>query len=191
MVVCYAVFYTTTVFALDYGTRVAHIPRGTFLGLLCVAITIMAIATPISAFLSDRFGCRPVLLVASALASVSGFAMQPLLGTGSVAGAAVYLCLELGLMGLLFAPMGALLPSLFPPQVRYTGASAAYNLGGILGASLAPYAAQLLLGLGGLFAVGLYISATATVSFLALLCLRQPPSEPHESAVRAYDSTLA
>jgi MFS family permease len=184
MVVCYAIFYMTTVFALDYGTRVSHIPRGTFLGLLCVAITLMAIATPISAFLSDRFGCRLVLLVGSAVAAVSGFAMQPLLGAGRVTGAAVYLCLELGLMGLLFAPMGALLPSLFPPQVRYTGASTAYNLGGILGASLAPYAAQFLLGLGGLSAVGLYISGTAMVSFLALLCLRQPSSETHDSAVR-------
>jgi MFS family permease len=173
MVVCYAIFYTTTIFALGYGTRVGHIPRGTFLGLLCIAITVMAMATPISALLSDRFGCRPVLLVGSALAAVSGFAMQPLLGSGSTADALVYLCLELALMGLLFAPMGALLPSLFPPHVRYTGASAAYNLGGILGASLAPYAAQLLLGYGGLPAVGLYISGAAVVSFLALLGLRR------------------
>jgi hypothetical protein len=38
-------------------------------------------------------------------------------------------------MGVTFAPMGALLPELFPTHVRYTGASAAYNLGGIVGAS--------------------------------------------------------
>ena len=41
-------------------------------------------------------------------------------------------------MGLTFAPLGALLPELFPTNVAYTGASIAYNLGGILGASLAP-----------------------------------------------------
>jgi metabolite-proton symporter len=178
MVVCYAVFYTSTVFALGYGTRIGHIPRDTFLGLLCIAVTVMAMVTPISAFLSDRFGCRPVLLVGSALAAISGFTMQPLLGTGSTTDALVFLCVQLGLMGLLFAPMGALLPSLFPPQVRYTGASSAYNLGGLLGASLAPYAAQLLLGRGGLFAVGLYITCAAVVSFLALLGLRQASAEP-------------
>jgi metabolite-proton symporter len=183
MVVCYAIFYITTVFALDYGTRVSHIPRGTFLGMLCIAVTVMAVVTPISAFLADRFGCRPVLLVGSALACVSGFSMQSLLGTGSPAYTLVFLCMELGLMGLLFAPMGALLPSLFPPEVRYTGASGAYNLGGIIGASLAPYAAQLLLGLGGLSAVGLYISGAAAVSFLSLLCLRQVPADAHESAL--------
>jgi MFS family permease len=176
MVVCYAIFYTTTVFALNYGTRVSHIPRGTFLGLLSIAITVMAIVTPISALLSDRFSWRPVLLVASAMAAISGFAMQPLLGSGNAADALVYLCMELGLMGLLFAPMGALLPSLFPPRVRYTGSSTAYNMGGILGASLAPYAAQLLLGYGGLAAVGLYISGASVVSLVALLFLRQVPA---------------
>jgi hypothetical protein len=50
--------------------------------------------------------------------------------------------LELFLMGVTFAPMGALLPELFPTHVRYTGASAAYNLGGIVGASAAPFFAQ-------------------------------------------------
>ena len=47
-------------------------------------------------------------------------------------------------MGLTFAPLGALLPELFPVPVRYTGAASAYNLGGILGASFAPSLAQIL-----------------------------------------------
>ncbi len=183
MVVCYAIFYISTVFALDYGTRVAHIPRGTFLGFLCIAIVVMAVMTPVSAALSDRFGCRPVLLVGSALAAASGFAMAPLLGSGSPHGALAFVCLELALMGVVFAPMGALLPSLFPAEVRYTGASAAYNLGGILGASLAPYAAQVLLLRGGLPSVGLYITGAAVVSIMALICIRLPAHEPRQHGV--------
>jgi metabolite-proton symporter len=175
MVAAYATFYISTVFALDYGTRVAHIPRGTFLELLCLAIVAMAVATPISAALADRFGSRPVLLVASAASALSGFAMAPLLSGGDVPKTLTFLAMELGLMGLLFAPMGALLPQLFPARVRYTGASAAYNLGGILGASLAPYAAQLLLAYGGLHLVGLYITAAAIVTFLAVLVMRVAP----------------
>lgn len=164
--------YISTVFALDYGTRIGHIPRGVFLEVLCAGIVVMGIVTPVSALLSDRFGFRPVLLAGSALAGASGFAMAPLLGQGTVGGALVFVCLELALMGLVFAPMGALLPSLFPPEVRYTGASATYNIGGVLGASLAPYAAQILLIRGGLPAVGLYITIAAAVSFLALVLLR-------------------
>ena len=83
-----------------------------------------------------------------------------------------FLSIALGLMGLTFAPLGALLPSLFPTNVRYTGASSAYNLGGILGASLAPYLAQILLNHGGLPWVGYYITAAAAISFLAVLSMR-------------------
>jgi MFS family permease len=173
MVVCYALFYISTVFALGYGTKVLHIPRGTFLELLCLAILAMAAATPISASLADRFGRRPVLLVSAALAALSGFAMAPLLGGGDTAHVLLFLVVELGLMGATFAPMGALLPELFPTDVRYTGAAAAYSLGGILGASLAPYAAQRLVTYGGLTWVGHYITAAAILSFLAVFCLRE------------------
>ncbi len=172
MVVCYALFYISTVFALEYGVSARHIPRGTFLGLLCVAITGMAIATPVAALLADRFGRRPVLLAAMAAAALSGFLMPALLGAG-VAGTLAFLVIELVLMGLTFAPMGALLPELFPTRVRYTGAAAAYSLGGILGASLAPYAAERLVAFGGLPWVGLYITTAGVVSFLAVLCMRE------------------
>ena len=77
------------------------------------------------------------------------------------------------LMGATFAPMGALLPELFPTSVRYTGAGAAYNLGGILGASLAPYIAQQLVQHGGLAWVGGYISAAASISLFAAFMLRE------------------
>jgi len=173
MVVCYALFYISTVFALGYGTTVRHIPRGTFLELLCVAILAMAAVTPVSALLADRFGRRPVLLAASALTAASGFALPPLLGAGDTSGVLLFLVLALALMGATFAPMGALLPELFPTRVRYTGAAAAYSLGGILGASLAPYAAQRLVAYGGLPWVGYYITAAAAVSFVAVLCLRE------------------
>ena len=178
MVVCYVVFYVATVFALDYGTRVQHLPRGEFLGLLCGAILFMAAATPISARLADRFGCRAVLIISCLVTALSGFAAPALLGAGDAAHAFVFLALQLTLMGLLFAPMGALLPDLFPAHVRYTGSSAAYSLGGVLGGSLAPYAAQQLLTHGGLAWVGYYITGAALLSLMATLALpRTAPSD--------------
>lgn len=173
IVVCYALFYISTVFALGYGVNALHIARGDFLGLLCIAVVFMAITTPISAALSDRFGARPVLLAASALAALSGFTLPILLGSGNRFEILAFLSISLGLMGLTFAPLGALLPDLFPTKVRYTGASSAYNLGGILGASLAPYLAQILLAQGGLPWVGYYITAAALISFLAVFSMRQ------------------
>jgi metabolite-proton symporter len=173
MVVCYALFYISTVFALGYGTKVRHIPRTTFLELLCVAIVGMAVATPIAGALADRFGRRPVLLVAAAAAAVSGFAISPMLGSGGTGTVLLFLVIELALMGFTFAPMGALLPELFPTAVRYTGAASAYSLGGILGGSLAPYIAQRLVAAGGLPWVGDYITGAAIISFLAVLAMRE------------------
>lgn len=173
MVVCYALFYITTVFALSYGTTALHIPRQQFLGMLCVAVVFMAAATPLAAHAGDRYGRRPVLIAASALALLSGFLLEPLLGSGSTPLITLFLSLELALMGLAFAPMGALLPELFPARVRYTGAGAAYNLGGILGASFAPYIAQQLVARGGLAWVGGYISVAAAISLCAVLAMRE------------------
>lgn len=173
MVVCYALFYISTVFSLSYGTATLHIPREQFLGMLCVAIVFMAAATPFSAWAGDRYGRRPVLIAASSAALLSGFLLAPTLGSGSVTLVTAFLALELFLMGAAFAPMGALLPELFPAQVRYTGAGAAYNLGGILGASFAPYIAQQLVNHGGLAWVGGYISVAAAISLCAVLLLRE------------------
>jgi metabolite-proton symporter len=173
MVVCYALFYITTVFALSYGVATLHIPRPQFLSMLCVAVIFMAIATPLSAIAGDRYGRRPVLLVAGSAALLSGFLLEPMLGSGSLWQITVFLSIELFLMGATFAPMGALLPELFPTQVRYTGAGAAYNLGGILGASLAPYIAQQLVLRGGLKWVGGYVSVAATISLLAVWMMRE------------------
>jgi metabolite-proton symporter len=173
MVVCYALFYISTVFSLSYGVSTLGYSRETFLALLCFAVLFMALATPISAWLSDRFGRKPVLIGGTLLAILSGFTMEPLLPQGSAYGVALFLCIELFLMGVTFAPMGALLPELFPTRVRYTGASAAYNLGGIVGASVAPFFAQKLVAMGGLSWVGGYVSIAAVISLLAVLCLKE------------------
>jgi metabolite-proton symporter len=172
IVVCYALFYISSVFALGYGAGTLHIPRPALLAMLCVAAVAMALTTPLSAWLADRIGRRPVLLGANVIAAAAGFALPALLSGGEFS-TLLFLCLALGAMGLTFAPLGAMLPELFPTRVAYTGASIAYNLGGILGASLAPYAAQRLLDFGGLKWVGYYLTAAAVVSFVSVATMRE------------------
>ncbi|HSY25939.1 MAG TPA: MFS transporter, partial [Burkholderiaceae bacterium] len=173
MVVCYALFYISTVFSLSYGVKNLHFTKPEFLALLCLAVLFMALATPISAWSSDKWGRRPVLLLGTALAILSGFAMEPLLGGGSTFSVGLFLIIELFLMGFTFGPMGALLPEIFPTGVRYTGASIAYNIGGIIGASVAPFIAQMLVNQGGLSWVGYYVSIAALLSFLAVISMKE------------------
>lgn len=173
MVVCYALFYISTVFSLGYGTQTLKVPREQFLLLLCGAIVFMALGILISGALADRLGRKPVLLTGSLLAVLSGFLLAPAFASGDLWLIGVFIALELFLMGITFGPMGALLPELFPTSVRYSGAAVAYNLGGILGASFAPYLAQQLVQAGGLAWVGAYISLAALISALAVMALQE------------------
>ncbi|MCF8185981.1 MAG: MHS family MFS transporter [Sulfuritalea sp.] len=173
MTVCYNLFYTATVFCLSYGTKTLHIPRTDFLKMLCFAVVFMAMITPLSAKLSDQFGRKPVLLVGCFLAVLAGFSLSPLMASDSSLLITLFLSIALLLMGATFAPMGAFLPEQFPVAVRYTGAGLAYNLGGILGASKAPYISQLLVDQGGLVWVGYYVSTMAFISFIAVLLMKE------------------
>lgn len=173
MVVCYALFYISTVFSLSYGVNQLHFAKADFLQLLCLAVVFMGCATPISAWLSDKWGRRPVLMLGTLLAVLSGFAVEPLLGGGSTFSVALFLILELFLMGFTFGPMGALLPEIFPTSVRYTGAAISYNMGGIIGASVAPFIAQILVEHGGLSWVGYYVSGAALLSFIAVFSMTE------------------
>lgn len=173
MTVCYNLFYTATVFCLSYGTLSLNIARADFLQMLCVAVLFMAVITPISAGLSDKFGRKPVLLIGCLLAILAGFSLAPLMASGSLWQITLFLSIALLLMGATFAPMGAFLPEQFPVAVRYTGAGLSYNLGGILGASTAPFISQLLVDKGGLVWVGYYVSTMALVSLVAIILMNE------------------
>ena len=74
-------------------------------------------------------------------------------------------------------PVGTILAGMFPTAVRYTGASLAFNLSGIFGASLAPYVATWLALHHGLASVGYYLTGAAVLTLLALLTVPRQPAE--------------
>jgi hypothetical protein len=90
---------------------------------------------------------------------------------------AAFLSLSLFVMGLVYGPLGAFLPHLFPARVRYTGASAAFNVGGVIGGGFTPAVALALANrMGGLTPVGWCLSIAALLSLLALIPLtREEP----------------
>jgi hypothetical protein len=100
-----------------------------------------------------------------------GVLFGSLLGTGSFAMLLLTLTLGLGLTGLSYGPLGVALAELFPTPVRYTGISLAFNLAGILGASLTPYIATALASWRGLPWVGHYLAALAAISWIALVAI--------------------
>jgi metabolite-proton symporter len=168
VVACYAIFYLCTAFALGYGTTTLGHARETFLAVQLGAILFMAAGIVFSGYTSDRFDPRRVLITGCLVTIPTGLLLAPMLG-GSLLSIFAFLSLALFVMGLVYGPLGAWLPNLYPARVRYTGASLSFNLGGILGGALAPIIAQALADRGGLWLVGLYLAGAALVSLLALL----------------------
>lgn len=170
-VATFVVFYLMTVFTLSFGTSQLGYSRQHFLLLQIAAVVCFGITIPLSARLADLFDPRSVLIAAAAGLALFGLAFAPLLAGGTDGRVLLCLSLGLGLMGLTYGPLGSALGALFPTAVRYTGASLTFNLAGIIGASLTPYAATWLAQAYGLVAVGWYLSAASLLTLAALLML--------------------
>jgi metabolite-proton symporter len=171
----FVLFYLMTVFTLSWATRSLGYERQEFLVLQLIAVVFFAIFIPISARFTDQRGRTAGLIIGSGGIVLLGFLLGPMLQAGSVS-TVIALSIGMALMGASFGPLGALMSSLFPVEVRYTGASLAFNLAGILGASGAPYIATWLATNIGLPFVGYYLSGMASISLLALLMVRRMPA---------------
>jgi len=172
-VICFALFYLTTSFALAYGATTLGYTRNAFLEAQLGAIVFMALGIVLAGWLSDKATPRLVLIGGSVLAIGCGLLMAPMMERGSLLLVWAFLSLSLLVMGLVYGPLGAFLPHLFPARVRYTGASAAFNVGGVIGGGFTPAIALNLAQHGGLTPVGIGLGGAAVLSLLALIPLRK------------------
>ncbi|MDH7976064.1 MFS transporter [Sphingomonas sp. AR_OL41] len=171
VVACFALFYLATAFALGYGTTKLGYPRETFLAIELVAILFLALGIVVASMAADRSSATRMLALGCAGCLVAGVLMGPMLGAGSLFMILAWLAFALFVMGFAYGPLGGWLPDLFPAEVRYTGVSFTFNLGGIVGGAMAPIAAQALAGRGIAY-VGLYLVAAGVLSLGGIAVLR-------------------
>jgi len=162
----FVLYYLMTVFALSWGTSALGYSREKFLVMQLFGILFFAITTPISAILAEH-GRRKMLMWVNVGIFVFGLTLAPLFLAGTT-GAVMMMVIGMCLVGLVYGPLGTVLSELFPTSVRYSGSSLTFNLAGIFGASLAPYAATYLAKTYGLQYVGYYLSAAAVLSLIGL-----------------------
>ena len=173
----FVLFYLMTVFALGWGTAAMGYSREQFLPIQLLGVCFFGLFIPLSALAADRWGQGRTLLVTSIGIALFGLVLAPLFGSGGLAGVVAFFVIGFSLMGCTYGPLGAALARPFPTAVRYTGASMTFNLAGILGASLAPFAATWLAGHFGLQAVGAYLAVAAALTILALLGMNRIKTE--------------
>ena len=177
MLATYVLFYLMTTFSLSYGRAPvnAALPGlgydyRSFVLMLIAGVVFFGIFTLMSGPWADRWGRRKTLICVTIAIIIFGAAWVPMLAAGFV-GVMAWLIVGFALMGMTFGPMGALLPELFPANVRYTGSGISYNVASILGAAVAPFIAVALWSAGGgsPVLVGAYLSAMAVLTLIALL----------------------
>jgi MFS family permease len=162
-----------TVFSLSWATTDLGFSRRDFLIIQLFSILFFVVGIPVSAILADKLGRKRILVIISIFILFFGFTFSFFMKSGSSAMITFFVCTGMGLMGLTYGPIGTFLSELFPTEVRYSGASLTFNLGGILGASFAPLIAIWLAKNYGIEYVGFYLSLAALISVLALLAIRK------------------
>ena len=184
MVATYSLFYIMTAFAQAYSRTSATlseagypmglgIPANTFTGLLLMSAIVFAIFISISGLYADKIGRRKWLIWTTVSILIFALCMPLFLGNGTPTSVFAFLVIGMALMGMTFGPMAALLPELFPTEVRYSGASLAYNIASIIGATIAAMISLKINALYGLMGVGVYLAINAFLTLLALLASKE------------------
>ncbi|MDG6366111.1 MFS transporter [Glaesserella parasuis] len=184
MTATYVLFYIMTAFAQIYSksaptlSPAGHqmglgIPANTFTGLLLLSAIVFGIFVSLSGIYADKIGRRKWLIYVTAGIGIFGLLMPFFLGNGTPMTVFAFLIVGMVFMGMTFGPMAALLPELFPTEVRYSGASLAYNLASIVGATVAATFAIKINAAYGLIGVGIYLAINAVITLIALFASKE------------------
>jgi metabolite-proton symporter len=169
-----AIGYVFLAYLLSYGTSVLQVSRTVMLLVVIVGSVSWLISIVVSAHWSDRVGRKPVYLVGSVLLVVWPVPFFLLVDTRSPALMIVaVIVLTMGL-GASYGPQSALFAEMFEPRYRYSGASFSYAVGAVLGGGFAPLIATALqTSTGTSLSVSAYMVATAVISLVAVLAIRE------------------
>jgi MFS family permease len=168
-------FYILIAFVIAYGMNSpsVELSRDTMLTAVLIAAAFMVPTQFYFSGLSDRIGRKSVYRWGAILTGVWGFALFPLIDTGSPILICVAITMGLLFLGMQYGPQAAYFTELFSTEVRYSGASLGYQIGAIIGGALAPTIAVLLWNNFGIFYVSVYILIAALMTLWSLSQLEE------------------
>jgi MFS family permease len=175
-----APFYIFTTFVLSYGMEVLHLDTSLLYISLIAASGVSFFTIPIFGALSDRIGRRRTTICGALAMALFAFPYFLLLNTRIPVVVVLAFVLSLGCAhACLYGPQASLIAERFPTRMRYTAASLGYQLASIIAGGPAPIIATYLLTRSpaqtpsAWTPIALYIIATALISLLATLPLKE------------------
>jgi MFS family permease len=185
-----ATTFTLAVFMLSYATAPAPnglgLPRGPVVNGALIALLCHAVLNVVSAWISDRVGRKPVMLVGAALSIIAVLTMFHVAAAGTVAAVTTATILTFAASGILFGPLYTFFAEQFPGNQRQSGAGIGYHVGAVLGGGITPMIAnRIIASTGSALNVGYYLAALLALSFVCICVL--PETAPARLRGSAHD----
>lgn len=138
-------FYLATVYLLSWAPANTNLSRGDVLLAIAVGAAADVIAIPAVATFADRHGRRTMMVVGNIVTALAAYPIFLAMSTGTVWGAMLAMMLAFPIAhSIVYTTSSGFVAHLFPPKVRYTGSSVAYQVGGLISSAPAPVISTLL-----------------------------------------------
>ncbi|AHK27600.1 metabolite transporter [Rhodococcus opacus PD630] len=188
-------FYTMITGSVQFATTYLGIERSTVLGFILAACVLMIPLVPLAGYLSDIYGRKLIFGIGTAGMLLWGIPMWLMIGQSSqgtlwpfalaVFGAVIVMSFQTGTQGTLFA-------ELFPPEIRFSGASLGYQISAIIG-GFSPMVMVLLINgdASNAWRVGAFLAGAGAIGLLCLVAIVWKYSSPDVQQATARRSTVA
>jgi len=188
LTVLFASFYLGVSFLTSYATVELALSRPTVLSVNILAGCCFALATIVSAILSDRVGRKRLVVAGNLFSTVWALVVFEVISGADATLFALVLSVTMIGVGVIYGPVGAYVPELFATRYRYTGAGFAYSLAGILGGSIPPVIAASLSAHYGPASIGLYLAGMGVLSLACVAFLSDTRARALDAAVPSIRS---
>lgn len=166
--------YLVLTWALTYGTATIGYDRQALLWIGIGVCVLQVIMLPWLASLADRSSYLRMSMIGAVVMAITALIFFPLFNTGNVLLALVATVVAHASTTIAWAVVPPILTGAFPVEIRYTGISMAYQIGGIIGGGVAPLIATAILARSGnTTLVALYVVVACAVMLASILVLRR------------------
>jgi MFS family permease len=161
--------YLVIAFFAAYGAAELGMSRTATLSASLIGGVSWFIFTMLGGWISDRIGRVLTFQIGYGIIILWAIPMWFLIDTGVLWLFTLAIVLLTVGLGPSYGPQSALYAEMFPVPIRFSGVSIGYAFGSIIGGAFAPLIAQAIFNqTGNSWMIGVYISALAIVSFLAV-----------------------
>ncbi|QIS38414.1 MFS transporter [Clavibacter capsici] len=180
--VLYALF---TVFTLTYGVNTLGFDRSQVLVAVLVGSAVQLFTIPLAGAVSDRINRRALYAAAAVGAAVWAYVFFAITDGSSTFVLGVGIVLGLFFHSFMYGPQAAYIIEQFSPRLRYTGASLAYTIAGVIGGAIAPLMFTIIYEETGRWVgIALYLTAAVVLTLVGLAMGRDSDVSEDEEYVR-------